>query len=182
MREDSSGSVPGASSGERAPVANLPRLYCEGAAASRENDSSSEDRMLKRTMGGVAVIILAVAPALYGQAAASARDTVVDGRHLSEWVADLKAQAPQVRNAAAYEISGLGAAAAPAVPALIEALDDSEPSVRFPVTVALGEIGPAAAAAVPKLKQMMDEERNDEVAAAAKRAIRKIKPQALAGE
>ena len=38
---------------------------------------------------------------------------------------DLKAVAPQTRNAAAYEISGMGPAAAPAVPALIEALDDS---------------------------------------------------------
>lgn len=138
--------------------------------------------MLKRTMGGVAAAVLAVAPALHAQAAASVKDTVVDGRHLSEWVADLKAQAPQTRNAAAYEISGLGQAAAPAVPALIEALDDSEPSVRFPVTVALGEIGPAAAAAVPKLKKMMDEEINDEIAASAKRAIRRIKPEALAGQ
>jgi len=138
--------------------------------------------MLKRVLGGVAVGILVLAPALHGQAPGSAKDTVADGRRLSEWVADLKAQAPQVRNAAAYEISGLGPAAAPAVPALIEALDDSEPSVRFPVTVALGEIGPAAAAAVPKLKQIMDEDRNDEIAAAAKRAIRKIKPAALQDE
>jgi HEAT repeat protein len=138
--------------------------------------------MLKRTMGGVAVVVLAVAPGLYGQAPGSARDTAADGRHLREWVADLTAQSPQTRNAAAYEISGLGPAAAPAVPALIEALEDPDPSVRFPVTVALGEIGPAAAAAVPRLKKMMDEEINDEVAAAAKRAIRRIKPQALAGE
>ncbi len=64
--------------------------------------------MLKRTMGGVVAAVLALAPALNAQAAASAKDTVVDGRRLSEWVTDLKAQAPQVRNAAAYEISGLG--------------------------------------------------------------------------
>jgi HEAT repeat protein len=138
--------------------------------------------MLKGAMGGVAMAVLAVAPALYGQTASSATDTVTDGRRLSEWVADLKADAPQVRNAAAYEISGLGPAAAPAVPALIEALDDPSASVRFPVTVALGEIGPAAAAAVPRLKLMMDEEINDEVAASAKRAIRRIKPEALADE
>ena len=80
-------------------------------------------------------------------------------------IADLKAAAPQTRNAAAYEIAGLGPVAAPAVPALIEALDDSEATVRFPVTVALGEIGPPAAAAVPRLKQMMEEEINDEIAA-----------------
>ena len=47
------------------------------------------------------------------------------------------------------------------------------------MTVALGEIGPAAKAAVPKLKKMMQEEINDEIAAGAKRAIRRIKPQAL---
>jgi HEAT repeat protein len=137
--------------------------------------------MLKRMMGIVAGAVLVAAPAAHGQAA-SVKNTMIDGRPLSEWVADLKAAAPQVRNAAAYEISGLGPAAAPAVPALIEALDDSQPSVRFPVTVALGEIGPAAAAAVPKLKQMMDEEINDEIAAAAKRAIRRIKPEALANQ
>ncbi len=137
--------------------------------------------MWKRTMGAVAVTVLAMAPALYGQAAAT-KDTVVDGRRLSEWVADLKAVAPQTRNAAAYEISGLGPRAASAVPALIEALDDSQPSVRFPVTVALGEIGPAAIEAVPRLKKMMEEEINDEIAAAAKRAIRRINPEALAGQ
>ena len=82
--------------------------------------------MLKRTMGGMVAAVLALAPALQAQAAGSAKDTVVDGRRLSEWVKDLKAQAPQVRNAAAYEISGLGPSAAPAVPALIEALDDSD--------------------------------------------------------
>ena len=138
--------------------------------------------MLKRTMGGVVAAVLAVAPELYGQAAAATNDPVTDGRRLSEWVGDLKADAPQVRNAAAYEISGLGPAAAPAVPALIQALDDPAASVRYPVTVALGEIGPAAAEAVPRLKKMMDEELNDEIAASAKRAIRRIKPEALADQ
>jgi HEAT repeat protein len=135
--------------------------------------------MLSRTLGFLAVALL------LGSTVARAQDTqknskepVADGRTLSEWVADLKARAPQVRNAAAYELAGMGPAAAPAVPALIAALDDPEASVRFPVTVALGEIGPAAAAAVPRLKQMDEEEINDEIAAAARRAIRKIKPAA----
>ena len=76
----------------------------------------------------------------------------------------------------------MGPAAAPAVPALIEALDDSEASVRFPVTVALGEIGPAAKAAVPRLKKMMEEEINDEIAASARRALKRIQPEALSGQ
>jgi len=65
---------------------------------------------------------------------------------------------------------------------LITALDDPDPTVRFPVTVALGEIGPAAKAAVPRLKKMMEEEMNDEIAAAAKRALRRIQAQAVSGE
>ena len=44
------------------------------------------------------------------------------------------------------------------------------------------EIGPAAKAAVPRLKKMMDEEINDEIAAAAKRALRRIQPEAVSGE
>ena len=134
--------------------------------------------MLKRTTGVVAVAVLAMTPVLHAQG--SAKDPVTDGRPLSEWIAELKADAPQTRNAAAYEISGLGPAGAPAVSALIAALDDPNPTVRFPVTVALGEIGPAAVEAVPRLKKMMDEEINDEIAAPAKRAIRRIKPEALA--
>jgi HEAT repeat protein len=112
----------------------------------------------------------------------ASKEPVADGRTLSEWVADLKAPAPQTRNAAAYEISGMGPAAAAAVPALIVALDDSEAAVRFPVTVALAEIGPAAKDAVPRLKKMMAEEINDEIAASARRAVRRIQPQALSGE
>ena len=136
--------------------------------------------MSKRILGPLAAAVLFLAPRAWAQGAGSAKEPVSDGKTLSEWVADLKdGTAPQTRNAAAYEISGMGPDAAPAVPALIKALEDPEPTVRFPVLVALGEIGPAAKAAVPKLKQMMDEEINDEIAAAAKRALRRIQPEAI---
>jgi HEAT repeat protein len=136
--------------------------------------------MSNRILGPLAAAVLFLAPSAWAQGAASAKEPVSDGRTLSEWVAELEGgAAPQTRNAAAYEISGMGPAAAPAVPALIKALDDPEATVRFPVLVALGEIGPAAKAAVPKLKQMMDEEINDEIAAAAKRALRRIQPEAV---
>jgi len=139
--------------------------------------------MSKNKMGPLAAAVLFLAPGAWAQGAGSAKEPVSDGRTLSEWVAELKnGTAPQTRNAAAYEISGMGPAAAAAVPALIQALDDPEATVRFPVTVALGEIGPAAKAAVPKLKQMMDEEINDEIAAAAKRALRRIQPEAVKTE
>ena len=135
--------------------------------------------MLNRTLGSLAAAVLVLSSAAWAQTPSAGKEPVADGRKLSQWVADLKGQAPQTRNAAAYEISGMGPAAAAAVPALIDALDDPEASVRFPVTVALAEIGPGAKAAVPKLKKMVDDEINDEVAAAARRALRRIAPQEL---
>ncbi|MFL5496633.1 MAG: HEAT repeat domain-containing protein [Gemmatimonadales bacterium] len=135
--------------------------------------------MLNRTLGSLAAAVLVLSSAASAQNASAGKEPVADGRKLSQWVEDLKARAPQTRNAAAYEISGMGPAAAAAVPALIDALDDPEASVRFPVTVALAEIGPQAKAAVPKLKKMVDDEINDEVAAAARRALRRIAPQEL---
>ena len=138
--------------------------------------------MLARALGALTLILALTTGGASAQNAAGGKEPVAGGRPLSELIADLKAAAPATRNAAAYEIAGLGPAAKPAVPALIEALDDPDAAVRFPVTVALGEIGPEAAAAVPRLKQMMFEEINDEIAAAARRAIRHIQPSALAGQ
>jgi HEAT repeat protein len=137
--------------------------------------------MSNRIPGLLAVAVLALTSSAWAQGA-TAKEPEADGRTLSQWVGDLKAAAPQTRNAAAYEISGMGPAAAAAVPALIDALDDPDAAVRFPVTVALAEIGPAAKAAVPKLKKMMDEEINDEIAAAARRALRRIQPDAVTSE
>ena len=101
---------------------------------------------------------------------------------MSTLLADLKASAPQTRNAAAYQLAGMGPAAAPAVPALIEALQDPSPAVRYLVTIALREIGPAAKAAIPALKKVADDDMIDEVAASAKQAIRHIDPSALSDE
>jgi HEAT repeat protein len=139
--------------------------------------------MITRALASMALALTLVSSSALAQnGAPAAKEPVSRGRPLSEWIAELKAEAPVVRNAAAYEIAGMGPAAAAAVPALIAALDDPVAVVRFPVTVALGEIGPAAAAAVPRLKQMMDEEINDDVASAARRAIRRIQPSALADD
>jgi HEAT repeat protein len=136
--------------------------------------------MLKRVLGSWGVAVLVFTSGALAQAKpARSKEPVSNGRTLSEWIADLKAQAPQTRNAAAYEIAGMGPAAAPAVPALIVALDDPSAAVRYPVTVALLEIGPAAKAAVPRLQQMIEEEINDEIAASARRALKHIEPAAV---
>jgi len=133
--------------------------------------------MLQRTLGSLGLMLMLLTAAAYGQATTAApQEPVSAGRTLSEWIADLKGLSPQTRNAAAYEIAGMGPAAAAAVPALIVALDDPVAAVRFPVTIALLEIGPAAKAAVPRLVTMVDEEINDEIAASARRALRHIDP------
>ena len=136
--------------------------------------------MLKRTLGPLVLATLIATSAAMAQATpVKIKEPISNGRTLSEWIMDLKGRAPQTRNAAAYEIAGMGPAAVRAVPALIEALDDPSPVVRFPVTVALLEIGPGAKAAVPRLQQMIEEEINDEIAASARRALRHIDPDAV---
>ena len=136
--------------------------------------------MLKRSVVPlVLAMLIATGAAMAQTSPVKVKEPISNGRTLSQWILDLKAQAPQTRNAAAYEIAGMGPDAVRAVPALIEALDDPSPVVRFPVTVALLEIGPAAKAAVPKLQQMIEEEINDEIAASARRALKRIDPAAV---
>lgn len=118
----------------------------------------------------VALSLLAAQAEAQGK---KAKEPQFDNRPLSSWLEDLKAAAPQTRNAAAYAISSMGPAAKAAVPSLINALDDPEPAVRFPVCVALREIGPEAKDAVPALTKALDD-RNEDVAAMARQAIRKI--------
>jgi HEAT repeat protein len=136
--------------------------------------------MLRRALGVAAVAVFVLGTGVAAQSKpVKAREPVSRGRPLSAWIAELKAPAPQTRNEAAYEIAGMGPAAVAAVPALIEALDDPVAAVRFPVTIALLEIGPGAKAAVPRLLQMMEEEINDEIAASARRALKRIDPAAV---
>jgi len=131
--------------------------------------------MFVRLIGAVGVALMMASNAGAQGKPAQAAEPVSDGRPLSEWVEDLKAPAPQSRNAAAYEIAGMGPAAAAAVPALMVALDDPIAAVRYRVISAVMEIGPAAKAAIPKLEQMEGEEINDEIAAAARGGLKRIK-------
>src|SRR3954470_1991147 len=136
--------------------------------------------MLKRILGPLALVMLIGTSAATAQAApVKVKEPVSNGRTLRQWILDLKAAAPQTRNAAADEIAGMGPDAVRGVPALIQALEDPRPVVRFPVTVALLEIGPGAKAAVPRLQQMIEEEINEEIAASARRALKRIDPSAV---
>ena len=61
----------------------------------------------------------------------------------------------KARVGAASALARLGPKAAPAVPLLIEALNDQNKLVRTQSIAALGKIGPAAAAAVPVLTPLL---------------------------
>lgn len=128
--------------------------------------------MIHRTLAGATLLLTLLAARGEAQ---KAKEPSFDGRPLSSWIADLGAAAPYTRNAAAYAISGMGPAGAPAVPALIKVLEDANApaTVKYPVCVALREIGPGARAAVPALTEMLDD-RNDEIAAMARKAITAI--------
>jgi hypothetical protein len=98
-----------------------------------------------------------------------------DGKPLKYWIGELKAAAPQTRNAAAYAISGMGAEGKPAVPALVAALTNPTEvnTVRYPILVALREIGPDAREAVDQIMPFVDD-RNEEISAMARKAIKAI--------
>ena len=53
--------------------------------------------MLNRTLGSLAAAVLVLSSAAWAQAASAGKEPVADGRKLSQWVADLKAQAPRDR-------------------------------------------------------------------------------------
>ena len=123
-----------------------------------------------------AVLLLALCTALPLAAQKSkAKEPTYDDKPLSFWIKELKATAPQSRNAAAYAISGMGAEGKPAVPALMAALSNptEQNVVRFPILVALREIGPDGKAALPAIEPFLDD-RNDEIAAMARKAVKSI--------
>jgi HEAT repeat protein/tRNA A-37 threonylcarbamoyl transferase component Bud32 len=66
-------------------------------------------------------------------------------------------QDPRSRWMAVVALGELGAAARDAVPALIEALEDTDAAVRWDSAKALGKLGPAAARAVPALAAIVHE-------------------------
>ena len=140
-------------------------------------------------------------------AQAQVRESRYQGRTVAEWQGDLEkrplevrqqaAQAlahfgpvavpalvqalrdvsPEVRQAAAYGLSGMRQAAKDAVPALAQALGDLDVQVRQVAAWALGTFGPAAEAAVPELIRALRDS-NNVVQAEAAHALGAIGPAA----
>lgn len=123
----------------------------------------------------LAAVLAAPAGPLAGQQKAPVGHNAVMADSLTGWIAELSAAAPETRHDAAYDIAGMGPAAAPAVPALITALErpGEVAVVLYPIEVALREIGPPAKAALPALEKFLDDP-NDDVAFMARKAIKAI--------
>jgi hypothetical protein len=119
-------------------------------------------------------LVLAAPAAAQKSKVAKAGEPSYDGRPLSSWVEDLSGLSPYTRHSAAYAIASMGPKGAPAVPALIKALDDSEATVRYASALALREIGPDAKAAVEPLRKLVDGDRSEDVVAMARKAIKQI--------
>lgn len=137
----------------------------------------------RRSLAALLVIATAFAASVFAQSSTAkptskGSDPIVQDRPLSAWIADLSADAPYTRTAAAYAVGSAGAAGKPAVPALIANLSSESGPVRYSSVLALGEIGPAAAEAVPALEKALDD-RNDDVAAMAKKSLKKITGEAV---
>src|SRR5688572_3396013 len=96
-----------------------------------------------------AALLVAGAPAAR---AADADDVVVKGRPVSQWIAQLSERDAKARIAAAEALCEAGAAAKPAIPALVKALRDDDDAVKERARTALGGIG---APAVPALTEAL---------------------------
>jgi HEAT repeat protein len=89
----------------------------------------------------------------------------------------LRDENPATRREAVGRLEALGPAAAPAVPALIDALGDPDRWVREGAGKALAAVGPGAAAAVPALMKTLSDE-DDYVRVRAAQALGAIGPAA----
>jgi HEAT repeat protein len=119
-----------------------------------------------------AALLLALAAPVGAQQ--SAPEPTYEGRTLSTWTVQLTDIAPMQRSRAAYVLAELGAAAAPAVPALRRALADEDAAVRYAAIWALSEIGPEASTAIPELRDRADEDAVGDVRWIAAKALRKL--------
>ena len=103
-------------------------------------------------------------PFNWEQEHANVREHLLDGLRIaglpleltvSTLVDDLKSDDPFQHQLAAKRLGWFGSAAAPAVPALIAALQDE--TVREEAVKSLGKIGPEAKAAIPALTAIQNE-------------------------
>jgi hypothetical protein len=96
-----------------------------------------------------------------------AQEVTFEGKTLTQWVAELRDGDWEQRIMAAWALGEIGAAAAPAVPVLVEAVGDEDVSVRMYSAHALGAIGQGTEAVRAALQQALNDPDEDVRAQAA---------------
>lgn len=112
----------------------------------------------RRPSGAMFLILLLLC---FAASAGSAFAATADPAEVERWVQDLASGDAKVRREAAYQLNRLGAEARPAVPALIQALDDNEQQVWFMSVMTLAALGSEAKEATPKLIEGLAHRRRD---------------------
>jgi HEAT repeat protein len=132
--------------------------------------------VLRRRLVPLMFVVLSVAVP-----AAPAHDSYAQSRPLSAWLADLGAQPPQTRVAAADAIARLavlhgGSTVAAAVQPLVRNLADASPAVRGSAAAAIEQIGQPALPAVDALLTLLDRDADRSVRRHAALALARVDP------
>jgi HEAT repeat protein len=105
-------------------------------------------------MRSVLVLLAGLIPVLVGCKASS---TSPPSKELQSLIVKLRNDEPFIKAKAALELSRYGAAAASAVPDLMDCLGHEDPNVRQNAALALGKIGSASKAAIPALARALND-------------------------
>jgi hypothetical protein len=106
---------------------------------------------MRKSIAFASIILLAIPVLGLGE-----EPLTYNNQPISFWLKTLQSREIAARVNAANVLAHFGAAARPAVAALIGALDDKSVDVRAAAIYALGRIGPDAADSVPKLAKLLE--------------------------
>jgi HEAT repeat protein len=104
-----------------------------------------------------------------------AQPTMAGGKPVSHWVAAIHDPDPHVRKQAVFKLGNVGPADPAALPAVTEALKDTDVAVRRAAILALLKFGSDAKTAIPILDDMRQHDRDNQVRSDAAKALEKIK-------
>ncbi len=101
----------------------------------------------------------------------------VSGKPIEFWLDTLKAPNTDAKQRlkAVHALSNVGPANSKAIPALTEALEQTDPAVRGEVVLALLKIGPSANGALPALERISESDKDTQVRGFAEKAIKVIR-------
>ncbi len=101
----------------------------------------------------------------------------VSGKPIEFWLDALKAPNTDAKQRlkAVHALSNVGPAHSKAIPALTEALEQTDPAIRGEVVLALLKIGPPAKDAFPALERISESDKDMQIRGFAEKAIKAIR-------